>query len=83
MTVKLTAEQRQALNASTGPVPVEDEETHELFFLIDQGMLDEFRRQGDREAIRAGIADLEAGRLLTLEELDARVQQAMRRTARA
>lgn len=28
----------------------------------------------DREAIRQGIADLENGRVLTLEELDARIQ---------
>lgn len=31
-------------------------------------------REDDRAAIREGIADMEAGRLLTLEKLDARIR---------
>jgi predicted transcriptional regulator len=30
--------------------------------------------EDDRAAIREGIADMEAGRVLTLEELDARIR---------
>lgn len=31
------------------------------------------REDGDRDAIREGIADMEAGRVLSLEDVDARI----------
>ena len=37
------------------------------------------RLDADREAIRQGIADMEAGRVVTLEVLDARIRAAIRR----
>jgi predicted transcriptional regulator len=37
------------------------------------------RQDADRQAIREGIADMEAGRVVTLEELDARIQARLRR----
>jgi len=73
MTPKLTAEQCEALDRSEGPVPVEDDRTHRLYFLVDAEMLQAIERQSDAAAIRAGIADMEAGRVLSLDELDARV----------
>lgn len=36
---------------------------------------------GDRAAIQRGIADLEAGRIITLEELDLRVQNRIKGSA--
>jgi predicted transcriptional regulator len=36
------------------------------------------KESADRDAIRRGIADMEAGRVLTLEELDARIQAKIR-----
>jgi predicted transcriptional regulator len=80
MTPKLTDEQREALNLDGGnPVPVEDEQTHQLYFLVDRTTLETLRHDADHEAIRQGIADMENGRVLTLEELDARIQTKLRR----
>ena len=70
MALKLTPEQRAALKHQGSPVPVEDDETHEVFFLVDKPTLDELHRQNDLDAVREGFADLENGRLMTLDELD-------------
>lgn len=74
MTVKLTAEQRAAMVAHEGPLPIADEQTQRLFFLVDQATLGKLQSEADRAAIHEGIADMEAGRVLTLEELDARIR---------
>lgn len=74
MTPKLTDEQRIALRESTGMLAVEDDVTHERYYLLDQATLDAMRRQADRHAIREGIADMEAGRVLTVDELDERIR---------
>jgi predicted transcriptional regulator len=74
MTPKLTVEQRDALKQQGSPLPVEDEQTHQVYFLVDKVTLE----SADRDAIRRGIADMEAGRVLTLEELDARIQRRIR-----
>ena len=73
MTPKLTPEQREALDHSDGPVPVEDEQTHRVYFLVDPSTLNTLEQQEDLSAIREGIADMEAGRVVTLDELDARI----------
>jgi predicted transcriptional regulator len=73
MNVKLTAEQRIALDNHVGPLPIEDEQTQRMFFLLDQATLNKLEREANRAAIRDGIADMEAGRVRTLEELDARI----------
>lgn len=70
---KLTDEQREAIHQASGPVPVEDELTGQLYFLIDRAMLDRLRQEAVREAVRKGLADTEAGRLLTLDNLNAQV----------
>lgn len=74
MTPKITAEQRSALNGHMGPLPIQDEQTQQVFFLLDQASLEKLQREADRAAIREGIADMEAGRVLTLEQLDARIR---------
>lgn len=74
MTPKLTAEQREALDEAAGPVRVEDDERHRVYFLIDESTFKSLQRQEDLAAIREGIADMEAGRIVTLEELDARIR---------
>ena len=48
-------------------------------FLVDKGTLETLQQDADRQAIRQGIADMEAGRVVTLEELDARIQARLRR----
>jgi predicted transcriptional regulator len=74
MNVKLTPEQRDALRRDAGPVPVEDEQTNEVFFIVDRKTLDALRRDADANAIRQGIADMEAGRVMSLDELDQRIR---------
>ena len=74
MTPKLTPEQCEALDRSEGPLPVEDERTHRVYYVVDEPTLKSLQQQEDLAAIRDGIADMEAGRLLTLEELDARIR---------
>jgi hypothetical protein len=74
MTPKLTPEQCEALDRSDGPLPVEDERTHRVYYVVDEPTLANLQQQEDLAAIREGIADMEAGRVVTLEELDARIR---------
>lgn len=74
MTPKLTREQREALDQSDGLVPVEDEENHRLYFLVDASAFDDLRRRQDIEAIREGIADMPAGRVEPLDDVVARIR---------
>ena len=74
MIPKLTAEQRAALSGHAGLLPIEDEHTQQVFFLLDQTTLDKLQRDADRTAIHDGIADMEAGRVLTLQQLDVRIR---------
>jgi hypothetical protein len=83
MIPKLSSEQREALKRDGGPLQVEDDQTHQVYFLVDKGMLDSLRNDADREAIRQGIVDMEAGRVVTLEELDARIQAKIQRSQSA
>ena len=75
---KLTAEQRDALDRHNGPVPVEDEESRQVYYLVDGTPLDSLRQDADLAAIQKGIADMEAGRVLSLDELDPRIQALLR-----
>lgn len=74
MTPKLTPEQREALAHSDGPVLVEDEQTKEAYFLVDASTMNALQLQQDLEAIREGIADVEAGRVAPLDEALARIR---------
>jgi predicted transcriptional regulator len=74
MIAKLTPELREALRHADGPLPIEDEQTSEVYYLVDEATLEHARQQADRQAIQEGIADMEAGRVLSLEELDRRLK---------
>ena len=74
MMPRLTSEQLEALDNSDGPVPVKDERTNRLYFLVDEATFRLLQQQEDVAAIREGIADMENGRLVTLDELDARIR---------
>ena len=78
MSTKLTQEQRQAIRQSGCPVEVEDEETKEVYVLVDGDFHDRAAQALDeseaRRAIRNGINELEAGRVLPLAELDTRIR---------
>lgn len=80
MTPKLTEDQRRALQERPdGPVPVEDEQTHKMYVIVDQQVhqkaMQALREQEDLSAIQAGINDMNAGRVVPLEEVDARIRQ--------
>jgi len=77
MTPKLTPEQSAALRQSDGPMPIEDEQTSRLYFLVDAAAWESFRRQQDLAAIREGIADMEAGRVAPLDEVMARIRTSL------
>jgi hypothetical protein len=54
MTPKLTEEQRQAIRQHPGePVPIEDEESHERFYLVSEELLS--NRHVNRDALRQAI----------------------------
>jgi predicted transcriptional regulator len=74
MTPKLTPEQRDALHRSNGAVLVEDEGSDRIYFLVDEPTYQAIQHRDDLAAIHEGIADMEAGRIVTLEELDARIR---------
>ena len=60
-----------------------DEETHRVYVLVEEATFNALRQQEDLAAIREGIADMEAGRVVTLDELDARIHARLgRRFAR-
>lgn len=74
MLPKLTAEQREALAQSAGPVRIEDEQRHRVYFLVDESTYLNLQQRADLAAVREGIADMQAGRIVTIDELDARIR---------
>lgn len=74
MTPKLTREQCEALDRSNGPLAIEDERTHRLYYVVDEPTFSSLQQQEDYAAICEGIADLEASRVVTLEQLDERIR---------
>lgn len=48
---------------SDGQVLVADEQTKDVYLLVDASTMNVLQRQQDLEAIREGIADVEAGRV--------------------
>ena len=74
MTPKVSPEQREALDHGNGPVLVEDDQTRRQYYLVDAATFRSLQLQEDLAAIREGIADMEAGRVVALDELDARIR---------
>jgi predicted transcriptional regulator len=79
MILKLSDDQRQALrDHPNGPIPIEDEETRKVYVLVDaathERAIQALSQQEDVAAIQAGIDDMQAGRVATLEEVDARIR---------
>ncbi len=78
--VTLSDEQRLAILSGNGrPITVRDSQSDARYVLVDaethQRAMDALqqRHQQDVEAIREGLKDVESGRVLTLEEMDARM----------
>jgi predicted transcriptional regulator len=79
MTTKLSEDQRRALlNHPGGPITVEDDESRERFVLVDQALHERamraLKQQEDLAAIQDGLEDVEAGRVVAFEEVDARIR---------
>ena len=79
MKPSLSKEQRQALDRQPEGIEVEDAETQKVYFLTDaevhrRAML-ALQRQEDHDAIRGGIDDMEAGRVVAFEEVDKRIRE--------
>jgi predicted transcriptional regulator len=74
----LTDEQREALACEPDGIEVEDPDTHKIYVLADADLHRRAMRaltdQEDREAIQAGIEDMEAGRVVSFEDVDRRIR---------
>lgn len=87
MTAKLTNEQSDALQQSGETLPLIDPKTEKVYVLVDQSThqqaMEALRRQQDEDltAIQQGIDDMEAGRVMSLEESKARTDAALARFA--
>ncbi len=69
-----------------GAVAVEDEETQVVYYLVDEDFhrraMEALEECDARRAIRAGLDDLEAGRVVPFHEVDARLRQKLGLPAR-
>jgi hypothetical protein len=79
MTTKLPAELRQAILEGGSALRLEDEQTHAVYFVVDE---DTHRRamralsqQEDHEAIGEGIEQMEAGQGRPIADVDADIRQ--------
>jgi len=81
--VKLTEEQLAALKQQPEGVACEDAVTQRLYFLVDaelhQRAMDALRQVQDLTAIQQGISDMEAGRMMSIDESRARTEEALSR----
>ena len=73
MTAKLTKELAAALHATgESELEVVDPDTQRIYFVVDAEIhrkaMDALRRQQDRDAIAQGIAEMEAGEGIALDE---------------
>jgi len=85
MVNQLTKEQRQALLEHPEGVEVWDEATQKVYILADAGLhrrameaLRRQRQQEDRDAIAEGIAQMEAGQRVPLDEAFERIRARMK-----
>lgn len=79
MKLKLSQEQREAIHRQGAPVEVEDEETRKVYVIVEGALLRRAMQalEGNDalDAIRAGIADLEAERVVPFADIDARLRK--------
>lgn len=76
--IRLTREQTEAVERHPQGVRCEGDGTARTFVLIDEDVMDRLKRalyQKDvHDSIAAGIADMEAGRTMSLDEVDAGIR---------
>ncbi len=65
MTPKLTEEQRLALRDSPGrPVPVEDDRTHEVYFLVERDQMRQLLDEQLRRELQVGFDEADRGEVV-------------------
>ncbi len=78
MKARLSDEQRRALDQQPEGIEVEDGQTQKVYFLTDAEVhrraMQALQRQEDRDAIQAGIEDMEAGRVEPYENVSLRLR---------
>jgi len=79
MTISLPDELRRALAESPNGLRIEDEQTHSVYFMLDEethrrAML-ALREQEDWTSIQRGLAQREQGLGQSLEEVDAEIRE--------
>ena len=84
--VKLTEEQRAALQKNPEGVSCEDTTTRRVYFLVDEQVhrraMQALKQQQDLEAIRRGVAQMEAGGGTSLQETREQLAQELGFSAR-
>jgi predicted transcriptional regulator len=85
MTPKISEDQRRVLcSRPEGPIEIEDELTRRRYVLVDRQWHERaLQHEEDLAAIQAGIDDMEAGRVVPLEEVDARLRSKLGLPARS
>jgi hypothetical protein len=62
MITYLTPDQASAMQAGgNAPMQIVDPTTRRVYYVIDSGLLAELERRSDLDAIREGVADMQAG----------------------
>ena len=65
----LTPEQASALHAGgDAPMQIVDPTTRRVYYVIDSGLLAELERRSDLNAIREGVADMQEGRSVPIDQ---------------
>lgn len=76
--IRLTREQTQAAEQHPGGIRCEGEGSAKTFILVEEDVMEQMKRALYRQdvlgSLAAGIADLKAGRTMSLEEADDRVR---------
>jgi len=78
MNTKLSAEQREALAGGPGPIFVVDPESNRKYLLIEASLFELLQREADYASLQRGIADAEAGRTLSIDEVRENIEAHLR-----
>lgn len=78
MITQLSDEQQRALLLSPEGIEVRDQDTQKVYVFSDADLhrraMQALKRQQERDSIQAGIDDMEAGRVLPIEQADQQIR---------
>ena len=81
MQPEITPEMANALHANKGEVRVTDPSTQKVYVLVadetHRRAMEALRQQEDLRAIQSGLDDMQAGRSMSIEESERRVDEAL------